>query len=103
MIFSKYFNNQRAFTLIEMMIVMMIISALLLIALPNVTTNNQLAQKKGCEATTDLLQAQVAAYQIENNVLPVDLEVLKTDGYVDKIECPDGTVLTFVGGIVGAP
>jgi len=83
------------------MIVMMIISALLLIALPNMTTNNKLAQDKGCEATIDLLQAQVAAYQIENNQLPGNLDVLVVDGYVDKVECPDGTVLILEGGIVG--
>lgn len=80
---------------IEMMIVMMIISALLLIAIPNMTTNNELAQKKGCEATTDLLQAQVAAYQIENQELPASLQVLVDGNYVDKVECPDGSGLTL--------
>ncbi|WNF37793.1 competence type IV pilus major pilin ComGC [Bacillaceae bacterium IKA-2] len=101
MIFSKYVNNQRAFTLIEMMIVMMIITALLLIAIPNMTTNNKLAQEKGCDATIALVQAQVGAYQIEEGKLPLDLEVLVTDKYVDKVECPNGTKLTFIGGIVG--
>lgn len=90
---SKYFFNVRGFTLIEMMIVLMIISALLLIAVPNMSKNNTIAQDKGCEATIDLLQAQVGAYQIEENKFPDSLEVLKNEGYVEIIECPNGTEL----------
>ena len=38
-------NEQNAFTLIEMMIVLMIISTLLLITIPNVTKNNSSVKK----------------------------------------------------------
>ncbi len=92
---NKYFLNERAFTLIEMMIVLMIISALLLIAIPNMAKNNTIAQEKGCKATIDLLQAQVGAYQIEKGHLPASLEVLKEEGYVERFECSDGTELTL--------
>ncbi|KPD01109.1 ComG operon protein 3 precursor [Geobacillus sp. BCO2] len=42
--------NQKGFTLIEMLIVMMVISVLLLIAIPNITKHNSMINSKGCEA-----------------------------------------------------
>ncbi|OIJ11303.1 competence protein ComG [Anaerobacillus alkalilacustris] len=97
----KYLLNDRAFTLIEMMIVLMIISILLLITVPNMSKNSSIAQERGCEATIDLLQAQVGAYFIENGELPLSLGVLKTEGYVTTIDCPDGTELILNGqGVV---
>ncbi len=85
--------NSFGFTLIEMMIVLMIISVLLLIAVPNMTKNNAIAQDKGCEATIELLQAQVAAYQVEHRSLPSSLAVLVEKGYVQKVDCPNGEAL----------
>ncbi|WP_096201240.1 competence type IV pilus major pilin ComGC [Bacillus sp. FJAT-45350] len=93
-------KNDSGFTLIEMMIVLMIISILLLIAVPNMTKNNTVASSKGCDATVDLLQAQVGAYEIETGESPANLQVLKEKGYVDRIECSDKTQLKLEGGIV---
>lgn len=90
--FSKFIKSERGFTLIEMMIVLMIISILLLIAIPNMTSNNKVANDRGCDATIDLLQAQVGAYYVENKKYPENLEALK-DKFVDTIECPNGTKL----------
>lgn len=95
---------ERAFTLIEMLVVLMIISILLLIALPSMTKNNEVAANKGCEATVKLLQTQVHAYEIENkNTKLHSLDTLVKEGYVDSIECPNGEVPTFEDGVVSAP
>jgi competence protein ComGC len=95
----KCIKNNEGFTLIEMMIVLMIISILLLIAIPNMTNNNDLANQRGCDATIDLLQAQVGAYFVEHKKYPVKLEDLK-DKYVDTIVCPNGTELILVNNKV---
>lgn len=89
---QKYIKEMKAFTLIEMMIVLMIISILLLIAIPNMTNNNQVANERGCDATIDLLQAQVGAYYVEKKKYPDQLTDLLGD-YVDTIVCPNGTQL----------
>ncbi|RXI99481.1 prepilin-type N-terminal cleavage/methylation domain-containing protein [Anaerobacillus alkaliphilus] len=88
----KYVKNEMAFTLIEMMIVLMIISILLLIAIPNMSNNNNVANARGCDATIQLLQAQVGAYYVENKMYPKDLGDLSPK-YVETIVCPDKTVL----------
>lgn len=43
-------KSQKGFTLIEMMIVLLIISVLVLIAIPNVTKHSSTIDQKGCEA-----------------------------------------------------
>ncbi|NEU29636.1 prepilin-type N-terminal cleavage/methylation domain-containing protein [bacterium LRH843] len=93
---KKILQNERAFTLIEMLIVLMIISVLLMIIIPNMTKNNEVASNKGCEATIKLLQAQVHAYELENNKEIEKLDDLTGDGgFVEKISCPDGTDLKY--------
>lgn len=83
--FMKFENG---FTLIEMMIVLLIISVLMLIALPSMTKNNAIVKSLGCEATIDLVQGQVGAYEAEKNELPT-IEQLFEEKYIDTTQCPD--------------
>lgn len=59
--------NEKGFTLIEMLVVMLVISILLLITIPNVTKHNQSIQKKGCEGLKSMIQAQITAYEIDHD------------------------------------
>ncbi|AXF54756.1 competence type IV pilus major pilin ComGC [Salicibibacter kimchii] len=88
--------KDEGFTLIEMMIVLLIISILLLVAIPNMVQNSDVAQSKGCEATIDLVQAQVGSYKVAEGNYPSDISDLEGD-YVDSVTCPDGTSLVFDG------
>ncbi|WLD92051.1 competence type IV pilus major pilin ComGC [Alkalihalobacillus sp. AL-G] len=104
---TGFVYNEKAFTLIEMMIVILIISILLLIAVPSMSKSNQIVKDKSCLATIDLIQSQVAAYQINEGTLPIDLNGMLTDGYIDQTTCPGGQQLeiTFDGTVqkVGTP
>ncbi len=100
MIVLKHVFNQKAFTMIEMMIVLLIISILLLIAVPNMTKSNTVVKQKSCEATVKLLQSEVAQYEMETNQPLPDLATLQTEGYVDQITCPDGGQLVLENDIV---
>ncbi|HET6872966.1 MAG TPA: competence type IV pilus major pilin ComGC [Sporolactobacillaceae bacterium] len=96
----KWLLDQHGFTMIEMMIVLLIISILLLIAVPNMTKSNAVVKQKSCEATVKLLQSEVAQYDMENATPLTNLNTLQTDGYVDQITCPDGGTLVLDNGIV---
>jgi competence protein ComGC len=85
-------KNENGFTLIEMMIVLLIISVLMLIALPSMTKNNSIVKSLGCEATIDLVQGQVGAYEAEKNELPT-IDQLFDEKYIDTKECPDKALL----------
>ena len=83
-------KNEKGFTLIEMMIVMLIISVLLIITIPNVAKHNSNINSKGCEAYVKMVQAQVQAYQMEKNKIPT-LAELETAGYLTNVKgCPNG-------------
>ena len=60
-------KNQKGFTLIEMMIVLLVISVLLVITVPNVTKNNSSINEKGCDAFVKMVQGQVQAYELDDN------------------------------------
>ncbi|WLR44281.1 competence type IV pilus major pilin ComGC [Bacillus carboniphilus] len=83
--------DERGFTLIEMLVVLLVISILLIMTIPNITKHNQNIQKKGCEGLVNMVQAQVVAYDMENDQVPT-LEQLITGGYItDNASCPDGS------------
>ncbi|WP_199425700.1 competence type IV pilus major pilin ComGC [Thermaerobacillus caldiproteolyticus] len=81
--------NEKGFTLIEMLIVLMVISVLLLITIPNVTKHNSMINNKGCAAFIKTVQAQVKAYEMEKNAIPT-LQQLVDEKYIKSNQCPNG-------------
>jgi competence protein ComGC len=97
----KFIHNEKAFTLIEMMIVLLIISVLILIAIPNVTKHSKSIDQKGCDAYIKMAQGQVEAYKMDKKSLPDSIEKLITDDYLPEgAQCPDGTLLAIEDGKV---
>ncbi|WP_042345987.1 competence type IV pilus major pilin ComGC [Bacillus massiliigorillae] len=87
--------NQKGFTLIEMLIVLLVISILLIITVPNIIQHQKSIRNKGCEAFVKMVQAQVQSYQIDENKLPASLEDLKSKGYIESATCPNGKSLKY--------
>lgn len=97
----KFIKNEKAFTMIEMMIVLLVISILILIALPNVTKNSKTIDDKGCDAYVKMVQGQVEAYKLDKKTLPTSIQQLSEDQYLPEgAQCPDGRELTIVDGKV---
>ncbi|WP_394187754.1 competence type IV pilus major pilin ComGC [Paenisporosarcina quisquiliarum] len=92
----KKFRNQFGFTLIEMMVVLLIISVLILIAIPNVTKHSATIDQKGCQAYVKMVQGQVEAYRMELNGVPTVQNLVDTEYLnADQITCPDGSTLSI--------
>lgn len=89
---GKRKNQQSGFTLIEMMIVMLIISVLLIITIPNVAKHNANINNKGCEAYVKMVQAQVESYEMDHNHEVPTISDLKEENYLreDISGCPNG-------------
>lgn len=97
-------KSQKGFTLIEMMIVLLIISVLVLIAIPNVTKHSSTIDQKGCEAFVKMAQGQLQAYMLDHKNSQIDIPELVTKGYLPGDKCPDGTVVTIEDGeVVASP
>lgn len=93
----KLLCRQQGFTLIEVMVVLVIISVLLLVFIPNLTKNHSVANEKSCSATLELVEAQIMAYQVEIGELPASISVLYEAGFVDSETCPNGEAITIEG------
>ncbi|WP_449621327.1 competence type IV pilus major pilin ComGC [Robertmurraya sp. Marseille-Q9965] len=88
-------NNESGFTLIEMLIVLLVISVLLIITIPNVTKNNSTINTKGCEAFVRMVEAQVQAFEMDKNRRPADIDELKNAEYLTQTSCPNGEKVTI--------
>jgi competence protein ComGC len=90
-------KNQSGFTLIEMMIVLLVISVLLIITIPNVTKNNSTINEKGCEAFVRMVEGQVQAYEMDLNKYPSTVDELAGAGYLNSEEtsCPNGKAISI--------
>ena len=77
-----------------MMIVLLIISVLILIAIPNVTKHSKSIDEKGCSAYVHMVQGQVEAFKMDEKHLPTSLAELTEKEYLpENVQCPDGTQL----------
>lgn len=95
------FNNQKGFTLIEMLIVLMIVSILMILIIPNLGSKSKDVQNKGCDALVSVVQTQIDAYYLEYYKYPSSLQVLVEENYIrenqtncseSKLEYRDGKV-----------
>ena len=76
-------KNKKAFTLIEMLIVLFIIAILLILIIPNITKNIDTAKDKSSEAYEKTVQSQVTAYEINEKDKDVTFEKLVEKHYLD--------------------
>ncbi|KIL44387.1 competence type IV pilus major pilin ComGC [Jeotgalibacillus soli] len=90
-------KSNRGFTLIEMVIVLLVISVLLIVSLPNISQQSSEINAKGCLAFQQMVQGQVESYRMANNAVPASVETLQTQGYLrqNEITCPDGRELVI--------
>jgi len=94
-------NNNRGFTLIEMLIVLMIITVLIILIVPNLGGKSESVNNTGCEALTALVQGQADVYYLETHEKATNIGQLEPD-YIteDQKVCPNGTELSITDGKV---
>ncbi|MEK6268985.1 MAG: competence type IV pilus major pilin ComGC [Planococcus sp. (in: firmicutes)] len=100
----RLLKNQKGFTLIEMLIVMLIITVLIAIAIPNVTKQSSAVEEKGCKAFVQMVQGQVESYRMDEKAIP-SMADLTSKGYLktNETNCPNGDVVTIaVDGVVSS-
>lgn len=97
----RLFNKEEGFTLIEMSLVLFIISALLLLFIPNLSGNKKSASETGNEAFQTVLQSQVEMYQMDNGSEEFSFADMKTKGYLTESQLADAVSnFTLSNGLV---
>jgi competence protein ComGC len=87
--------NEKGFTLIEMMIVLLVISVLIMITIPNMTNQQGMIRNKGCEAYMNMVTAQIEAYKMEKNTTTSPTIDQLIPDYIPSEKCPNGENLTI--------
>ena len=84
MINNIYMRSKRAFTLVEIAIVMAIMGVMAMVAAPRAITlmNTKAAQKAAVE--TKHIQDAAKWYYVANSAWPADIAALQTAGYLDS-------------------
>ena len=95
------FKNDKGFTLIEMLIVLMIISVLIILVVPNLSGKSQSVHDTGCDALVKVVQAQTDLYFLDEGEYPSSVSAL-TPNYIseEQTECPNGDTITISDGVV---
>lgn len=68
-------KTKQGFTLIEMMIVLLIISILVLLFIPNLSKQKDTVSKQGDEAIVKTVETQIEIYEINNNKKITDTQL----------------------------
>lgn len=100
------YKDEKGFTLIEMLIVLMIITVLIILIVPNLSGRSKEVHDKGCDALVSVVQAQVYLYHLEKGGYPESLGKLVPE-YITKKQqkCPSGKDIGYVAteGQVSSP
>ncbi|HEL2052077.1 TPA: competence type IV pilus major pilin ComGC [Streptococcus suis] len=75
--------KKKAFTLVEMLVVLGIISLLLLIFVPNLSQQKDAIQKKGDAAVIKVVESQMELYELEHDK-EATVADLQADGYITE-------------------
>lgn len=79
-------KDSKAFTLLEMAIVLFIISALLLIIIPNIGSHRETAADTGNEALQTVVDTQADLYEIEKGSRPSSISDLVSAKYLTEAQ-----------------
>ena len=93
-------KNNRGFTLLEMVVVVIIISILFLLTIPNVSRVITSVDSKACKALTKVVDSAIVQFRLDYGSEPHSLGDLVNGGYLepDQIRCSNGSSLSIEDG-----
>ncbi|MGM9941108.1 MAG: competence type IV pilus major pilin ComGC [Bulleidia sp.] len=93
-------NTRKGFTLLEMTIVIIIISVIFLLSVPNVQKTLSVVNRKGCQAIEKTADAAILQYKLEYDEYPSSVNDLVNAGLLSEqqLTCDGSKQLTIVNG-----
>jgi len=90
---------KKAFTILEMILVLMVVTIMILLTIPNINKKRQIINDVGCRALVEVINGQILVYELENG------EVSSIDQLVDaelispkQTVCPNGQNIVIEHG-----
>lgn len=92
--------KKKGFTLLEMIVVMLIVSILFLISVPNIAKIVKSVENVGCKALTKVVDAAIIEFKLDYGTYPDDVADLVNAGYLTKnqIHCSNGKAIYLRDG-----
>jgi len=79
-------KNQKGFTLVEVLLVVVILGILAAVALPRFLTTRDESQKRTCQSNLSAMNGAIEEYQFINGAFPTDIDTIRND----TARFPDG-------------
>lgn len=92
--------NSKGFTLLEMIVVVIIVSVLFLLTVPNVSQVISSVDNKACDALTKVVDSAVAQFKLDYGTMPNSITDLVNGGYLEtnQTSCSNGKSLSLQDG-----
>ena len=82
-----------------MLLVLLIISLLLILIIPNIAKQTSHIQSTGCDAQVKMVNSQIEAYALKHNRNPSNIDDLVSDGFIKKDKtCKSGQTISIANG-----
>lgn len=96
---KQQFSKKDGFTLVEMLIVLLVISVLIIIIIPNIAKQSENVQNTGCQAQVKMVQGQVEAYKLQKGSNPTSVNDLVPEFLKEsQVKCKNGKAIDIQGG-----
>lgn len=91
---------KKGFTLLEMVVVVIIVSILFLLTVPNVSKVISSVDNRACSALTKVVDSAIAQFKLDYGTLPNSMDDLKNGGYIspEQMSCSNGKTLSIQDG-----
>lgn len=91
---------KKGFTLLEMVVVVIIISILFLLTIPNVSKVINSVDERACSALTKVVDSAIAQYKLDWGTMPDSIRDLISGGYLneEQASCSNGKSLSIEDG-----
>jgi competence protein ComGC len=91
---------KKAFTLLEMIFVLSVISLIFMLTIPNIQKSLNLLHTKGCDAQLKIVDAAILQYQLEYQSIPFSIDDLVSESYIsqEQTKCQDNRSIDINDG-----
>ena len=91
---------KKGFTLLEMMVVVMIVSILFLLTLPNVSMVINSVDNRACKVMSKVVDSAITQFKLDYGTMPNSISDLVSAGYIseEQTTCSNGTNLYLEDG-----
>jgi len=92
--------NNKGFTLLEMIVVVMIVAALFLLTIPNISKVIGVVDNKACAAQCKIVDSASLEYYLEYREYPNSVQDLVSAGFIEEeqMTCSNGKSIYFEDG-----